>query len=510
LNEKPNPTRRVVTDYRALTPPGSSPHEDDGLDEASPERPLLTEGSRFGAYSVGPLIGEGGMARIYRAEHEGLRRQVALKVLLDEVDPDSDEHARFLREARIAAAIKHTNVVNIFDVGVHRGRPYLVMELLEGMDLEAYVASKGALDEPTLMDLIIPIAAALAAVHQAGIVHRDLKPGNIFLARGRNKEIEPKLLDFGISKSLAQDQLRLTSTGDLPMGTPFYMSPEATSGLDVTALSDQYALGVVLYECATGVNPFADASTFGEVVRQARTGDYPRVASLNPRLSGRMVSIIECAMNPDPARRFSSMRAMGRELLQLAGQRTRITWGLGFNEDSDGGQLARVEAKSPGAERSRKGQGRASRRKSYLLPLVLLVGLGTGVGWSLWPRAELQSDSVVVSSVKPESDGHDSALPKAEPIVFEESTATPPVVPEREVTSTTKAKRGERSAAGSSRRTARRVRAARPRGVTERVATTPAPKALDADADWAVSSARLSSRANHGSDRGTNNAPILE
>lgn len=503
-------------DHGALTPPGSSLQEDDGLDEAppeeaSPEEVSLTEGARFGAYSVGPLIGEGGMARIYRAQHAGLRRQVALKVLLSEVDPESDEHARFLREARIAAAIKHTNVVNIFDVGVHRGRPYLVMELLEGMDLEAYVASKGALDERTLMDVIIPIAAALAAVHQAGIVHRDLKPGNIFLARGRNNEIEPKLLDFGISKSSAQDQPRLTSTNDLPMGTPFYMSPEATSGLEVTALSDQYALGVVLYECATGVNPFAGASTFGEVVRQARTGDYPRAATLNPRLSGRMVSIIERAMNRDPARRFASMRAMGRELLQLAGQRTRITWGLGFNEDSEAGQPARVEAKSPRARRLREAQGRRSRGERYLLPFAVLVGLGgVGLGWSLWPEAELQSDSVVVSSVKPELDVHEPTPSEAAPRPSEEPPAAPPVAPEREVESNTSLERDVRGAASPSRRTARRVRATRSRRLAEHAVTTPAPKALDADADWAISSARLSSRENHGPDRGTNNAPILE
>ncbi|MEO8180777.1 MAG: serine/threonine-protein kinase, partial [Deltaproteobacteria bacterium] len=173
---------------------------------------MLAEGSRFGGYLVGPCIGEGGMARVYRAQHEGLQRQVALKVLLDGHGKDGEGHERFLREARMIAAIKHPNVVNIFDVGVHQGRPYLVMELLEGMDLEAYVASQGPLEEPMLMDVIIPVVAGLAAVHDAGIVHRDLKPGNIFLARGRNDEMEPKLLDFGISKSSGQDKMRLTNS----------------------------------------------------------------------------------------------------------------------------------------------------------------------------------------------------------------------------------------------------------------------------------------------------------
>jgi serine/threonine-protein kinase len=452
---------------------------------------------------------------------------VALKVLLQEVDPESDEHARFLREARIAAAIKHTNVVNIFDVGVHQGRPYLVMELLEGMDLEAYVKSKGALDERTLMDVIIPIAAALTAVHQAGIVHRDLKPGNIFLARGRNDQIEPKLLDFGISKSSALDQLRLTSTEDLPMGTPFYMSPEATRGLEVTALSDQYALGVVLYECATGVNPFAGASTFSEVVRQAMTGDYPRVATLNPRLSGRMVSIIECAMSRDPVRRFASMRAMGRELLQLAGQRTRITWGLGFNEESDGEQPAKLAAKPRGTANVRSAERRPARRESYVLLIALLGLLAASVGW-------MRSSGIPWPTAKPQSEVLQSpALARREPSVLEAPAAetrseetrseeTPAAAPrEAEDTlgastvmaSDTHGERVELEAPAPVQRKSHRTRTARARRVAARATPPrPAPEArvLDTGADWAVSSARLSSRANRGPDRGTNNAPILE
>src|SRR6188768_134125 len=323
----PSPERADPNARRSERPP-----RPEARVHSSPDTSMLAEGSRFGGYVVGPCIGEGGMARVYRAQHEGLQRQVALKVLLDGHGKDNEGHERFLREARMIAAIKHPNVVNIFDVGVHQGRPYLVMELLEGMDLEAYVASQGPLEEPMLMDVIIPIVAGLAAVHDAGIVHRDLKPGNIFLARGRNDEMEPKLLDFGISKSSGHDKLKLTTSKGLLMGTPFYMSPEASQGLEMTPLSDQYALGVVLYEAATGANPFSGASTFGEVVRQVTTGDYPPVATRNPKLSKRMIAIIERAMHLDPSRRFPDMRAMGRDLLGLAGQRTRITWGLSFSE----------------------------------------------------------------------------------------------------------------------------------------------------------------------------------
>lgn len=299
------------------------------------ETPQFAEGSQFGVYIVGPCIGEGGMARVYRAEHAGLKRQVALKVMTQYFARDSEGRERFLREARIAAAIKHPNVVNIFDVGVCQGIPYLVMELLEGEDLEKVLLSKGSLDEGTVIDLVVPVVAGLVAVHDAGIVHRDLKPGNIFLARGRNDEIEPKLLDFGISKASGNDHMRLTAANGSLMGTPFYMAPEAVQGAEMTPLSDQYALGVVLRECVTGRNPF-EGSNFAEVVKLITSAQYPSLAELNPRLSKRFVAIVDRAMSNDPNHRFSDLRAMGRQLLLLAGQRTRITWGLTFGQEGRG------------------------------------------------------------------------------------------------------------------------------------------------------------------------------
>ena len=345
-----------------------------------PEGTALGEGSRIGGYLLEECIGQGGMARVYRARHEALQRQVAVKVLLDTPGDKKDKqegHERFLREARIAAAVKHPNVVNIFDVGVDNGRPFLVMELLDGSDLDAYMHGGQRLDERLTMDILVPIAGALAAVHDAGIVHRDLKPGNIFLARSHNDEIEPRLLDFGISKSSA-DTLRLTSAQGPVLGTPFYMSPEAAMGAEMTPLSDQYALGVVLYECVTGVNPFAGASSFAEVVQRVTTGDFKPPAAHNPQLSRRLGAIIERAMQREPSRRFADLRAMGRELLLLAGQRTRITWGLTFNNPISPGALARAGAVVYGNAPPRP--PRRTRRGLMLLPALL--GLAAfGVAW---------------------------------------------------------------------------------------------------------------------------------
>jgi eukaryotic-like serine/threonine-protein kinase len=163
-------------------------------------------------------------------------------------------------------------------------------------------------------------------------VHRDLKPGNIFLSRGPNDEVEPKLLDFGISKeSGGAEKMRLTSTQGLLMGTPLYMSPEALLNTEMTPASDQYSLGVVLYECATGVNPFVSDSVV-ETARRVTSGLYAPISEQAIRPSRRLQTIIERMMSLDPRDRYRDMRALGQDLLTLAGQRTRITWGLTFGE----------------------------------------------------------------------------------------------------------------------------------------------------------------------------------
>jgi serine/threonine-protein kinase len=202
--------------------------------------------------------------------------------------------------------------------------------LLAGTDLESLLAGKGPLDEGFVVDIMIPIVAGLAAVHDAGVVHRDLKPGNIFLSSGRYEEVEPKLLDFGISKAAGGEQLRHTANG-LLMGTPFYMSPEGLRGEEMTPKSDQYSLGVVMYECVTGDNPF-NASNFAEIFQLIGSATYVAPSVTRPQLSKRFERIILRAMSLDPAERFADLRELGRELLLLAGQRTRVTWALSFGD----------------------------------------------------------------------------------------------------------------------------------------------------------------------------------
>src|SRR5262249_46521316 len=158
-----------------------------------------------------------------------------------------------------AASIKHPNVVDIIDVGVWSERPFIVMELLQGCDLDAELERRGPLPDDEIVSLALPIIAGMIAVHDAGVVHRDIKPSNIFLAAGPDGEITPKVLDFGISKfsdHLLEPIEGLTATREI-VGTPAYMAPEALDGArELGPHADQYALGAVLYDCVVGRPPF--------------------------------------------------------------------------------------------------------------------------------------------------------------------------------------------------------------------------------------------------------------
>jgi serine/threonine protein kinase len=494
------------------------------------ETPQFAEGSQFGVYIVGPCIGEGGMARVYRAEHAGLKRQVALKVMTQYFARDSEGRERFLREARIAAAIKHPNVVNIFDVGVCQGIPYLVMELLEGEDLEKVLLSKGTLDESTIIDLVVPVVAGLVAVHDAGIVHRDLKPGNIFLARGRNDEIEPKLLDFGISKASGKDHMRLTAANGSLMGTPFYMAPEAVQGAEMTPLSDQYALGVVLRECVTGKNPF-EGSNFAEVVKLITNAQYPALAELNTRLSKRFVAIVDRAMNVDPNNRFSDMRAMGRQLLLLAGQRTRITWGLTFGQEGRGPlPLATLERPSMPAAQLPAAPPRKKRATAMLIAGVAVLSasltslfLTPDRDESAGPHAQAPSReeprTVVMPNAPEESKAPAPAqAPPALPIAADEdrgmnrNASKSDEDDDREEVAPRNTNESARSKPPRVvRREPERKPAARPAPPRRRPTPQPAPRNDDDAADWEINLAsKASGQKQPNFEVGSNNAPILD
>lgn len=276
----------------------------------------ICSGASFGLFVLRELIGVGNTASVYRAHDTRLLRDVALKVLNTDALAGADGLARFLHEARMAAAIRHPNVVSMFDVGAHDGKPYIVMELLTGEDLDVRLNTARVLREPLLLDMAVQLASGLGAVHDAGVVHRDVRPGNVFLARGPDGSTQPKLIDFGGSKQ-TRDNGRLTTNGRRRWAAmPLYTAPEVLLEGEATFLSDQYSLGVLLYECATGVHPFR-ADTLRESVELITAGQARRIADQPLQPSRRLAAVIERAMHFDPAQRFADMRELGRSLASV-------------------------------------------------------------------------------------------------------------------------------------------------------------------------------------------------
>src|SRR5688500_6866466 len=187
---------------------------------------LLQPGTKFGRYSIVRRLGTGGMGAVYEGLHPTLKKRVAIKVLHRRYADSELAVARFMREGEAASRIQHPNVVDVFDVGLETGMPYLVMEYLEGESLGALIDRIGRLEPQQTADVMLPVCAAVAAAHEAGVIHRDLKPENIFLAKARLGAAEPKVLDFGISKVTGEiGQLALTGTAAF-LGSPYYVSPE--------------------------------------------------------------------------------------------------------------------------------------------------------------------------------------------------------------------------------------------------------------------------------------------
>jgi hypothetical protein len=210
--------------------------------------------------------------------------------------------------------VRHPNVVDVSDVGVEAGVAWLVMEHLEGEDLSGLLRREGALPLSRVAELMLPVLGAVEAAHSLGVVHRDLKPENIFLARMRDGTIVPKVLDFGISKMApAGGGPALTSTG-IMMGTPCYMSPEqAQSSRGVDGRSDQFSIGVILYECATGRRPF-EGETFFSILTAIVEGRYVRPRELCPGLPERFEAMVVRALERSPDARFPSVAALAEEL----------------------------------------------------------------------------------------------------------------------------------------------------------------------------------------------------
>jgi serine/threonine-protein kinase len=266
-----------------------------------------------GRYLIEDVIGEGGMATVYRARHKLVDRLCAVKVMNPALATDPTTRERFRREAKSAQSLAHPNVIEIFDQGeTPEGTTYLVMELLAGTTLAALVEG-GAVPPPRSLPIMIQIARGIARAHDLGVVHRDLKPENIFVVRRTDGSDLVKILDFGIAKS--RGDTRLTNAGEL-FGTPQYLAPERITGGDAGPSVDLYALGVIFFELATGKLPFEanDPTTF--LIKHMKE-QPPRARSLDPRLPERLDALIAQLLEKDPKARPVDAHRIEQELVAI-------------------------------------------------------------------------------------------------------------------------------------------------------------------------------------------------
>jgi serine/threonine protein kinase len=278
---------------------------------------VLPAGTHVGRYEIVRLLGEGGMGTVYEALDARLGRRVALKVLSSSLKGKRKAAKRFAIEAQAAARLGHPNVVRIYDFDMERDIPYMAMELLEGRTLASAVAD-GPLTVERTADVLLAVCAGVYAAHQVGIVHRDLKPSNIFLCSDWHGRQTARVLDFGISKVGGVSASDLTQTGDI-VGTSQYLSPEqATGQRHVTEASDQYSLGVVMYECVTQRTPHQGLAMY-DLLREVAEGRHERPSVWRADLPTAFEAIVERAMNVRPQHRFPSVYELGRALFPFAG-----------------------------------------------------------------------------------------------------------------------------------------------------------------------------------------------
>ena len=281
----------------------------------------LTAGDRVGHYEILSRLGEGGMGAVYRVRHVALERTYALKVLSPNVmDYDRDAAQRFLREARSAARIRHPNIVDVFDYGtLSDGRPYPVMELLDGESLEDLVA-RGPVPVATVLEIARQLASALAAAHDRGVVHADITASNVLVAA--RDPFAVKLVDFGLSVTI--DELPAVAA-DYVFGTVHYISPEQLRGFPATVQSDQYSLGVLLFQLLTGALPY-EHPIVRELGLMHLQAPVPPVESPLEPLPARLAEIVTTCMQKAPNLRFPSMRALLEALKEVELLAKRRDW----------------------------------------------------------------------------------------------------------------------------------------------------------------------------------------
>ncbi|RKH65977.1 serine/threonine-protein kinase, partial [Corallococcus llansteffanensis] len=363
-------TRRIpdTGSHRALT--------EQEMPALAPLDPLVS--AQLGEFVIQERIGAGGMGVVYRAVHPLIGKQAAIKVLRAELMSPEQEQ-RLLVEARAVNAIRHPGILDIFNFGtLPDGRPYVVMELLQGRPLADVLHVQGRLDVAMTVWMLDQMLSALGAAHRAGVVHRDLKPANVFMVELPDAAPTLKLVDFGIAKVL-QSNAGLTRTDGSVLGTPDFMAPEQIRGGTIGPATDLYAVGVLAFQMLTGVRPFQgeNVQVMFAHVEQAPPRPSSKVEGIPPALDALVLQLLE----KDPARRPASAEAV-RQQLQTLSQELLLKKPTG----TTGLRTAmKPEGEAPTSPSAVRVPGFLTVRRKAA-PLVLgavaaLVLLGVGFGW---------------------------------------------------------------------------------------------------------------------------------
>ena len=289
---------------------------------------LFTGDVLAGKYRVDRVLGEGGMGFVVAAWHTKLDEEVAIKFLVREALDNKEALARFSREARAAFKIKSEHVARVIDVGnLDNGAPYMVMEYLHGEDLAERIKSRGTLAPEQAVEFVLQACEAVAEAHGLGIIHRDLKPSNLFVVQRADGTPSVKVLDFGISKAgalAATGEFDMTRTQRM-MGSPFYMSPEQmASSRNVDARTDQWALGVTLYELVVGKPPFT-AESLPQLCVNIAQEPPPSLREERPEVPEGLQEVIERCLQKDRNDRYASLADFAMALVPFGTDRSHIS-----------------------------------------------------------------------------------------------------------------------------------------------------------------------------------------
>jgi len=376
-----------------------------------------------GRYRLERLLGRGGMGAVYEAKDERENQRVAIKVILAESSPrSSDTRRRFVREARAASSIANEHVVRVLDADTDpvSAMPFIVMELLSGIDLDQLIGDKGPVEPMAVARLCLQACEGLSTAHSKSLVHRDIKPANLFLHQVGD-DVTVKLCDFGVAKNTAAEAVEgatagLTRTGGL-LGSPLYMSPEqAKNAKHVDARSDIWSLCLTMYQALSGIRPWDHCSTIGELILAICTEDVAPLREVSPWVDERLAAIVDRGLERNADERWSSVDELSAALRRFVGADARLTRGMltsVADELRAGARAPRrpgsasahaptVAAESAGVEVERRPRGR-SRRTGWLVGVASIVLLGAASAVALRQGHESRVEPEAVKAVAPES-----------------------------------------------------------------------------------------------------------